>query len=233
MMRRLAKSFPIILVAAFAVQGFLIAPNDAYAGLTGCSRQPLPGDAYDCTLGGPYGPGTLGQGNNCTSACKTLVKCLNSATPTPPCANQHNNLNVCIRNARSAMIDWSQNEGCYASITPNGDGTKVGHAVSWDNSSSDDSSGGYYDEPICVDAGDGSPAVLLQEIVGDVLNVDPSEVRADSDLYADFGATWEDMRVIADRLEYSFGFDITDNVVNEMSSISDLIVCSEEAWASV
>ncbi|MBN8550628.1 MAG: hypothetical protein J0M12_15035 [Deltaproteobacteria bacterium] len=250
-MRRLLLALPVAFAAALSL-GNMVLPLDAHAGLTGCARQPQPGDGYDCRLGGPYGPGTLGQGNNCTTQCQAVKDCLNGGgSPPPTCTTELNGLNVCVRNARAARIDVNPNGTCYASVTPVTTHPTVGVVTSAEavvfskmSSTREVSSNirksisfaqtdATIDEEVCERYDSASPGVLLQSVVAGVLNVEPSQVQAQTNLYTDLGATWNDMRAIANQLETYFAIEISNNVVNSMNSISDLILCSEQASASL
>jgi hypothetical protein len=75
------------------------------------------------------------------------------------------------------------------------------------------------------------PKALLQLVVANVLHVDPHMVQRDTNFYRDLGATWEDMRVIANEFGNYFGLEIEDGVVDHMITPRDIEDCSRRISA--
>jgi hypothetical protein len=87
------------------------------------------------------------------------------------------------------------------------------------------------DEAICEESSE--PAIIIQTVVADVLNVSPQMVQRDTNFYEDLGATWEDMRVIADQLGMLTGVDIDDSIVDQVRTPRDIELCSRQINAKL
>lgn len=234
-----AKS-ALLSVGLSVISLIVFAPASAHAGLTGCSSQPQPGDGYDCRLGGPYGPGTLGQGNNCVSQCNSLKDCLNANPQSQSvCDNLKNNLGVCVQQARRNKVQYLPGVGCsvvddrvIASaeeeiLVPrvlSASGMLKSQAVRLQVA---------VEEEVCSEEmlAENEPAALLQGVVASVLHVAPHMVQRDTHFYRDLGATWEDMRVIANELGGYYGVQIEDSVVDHMNTARDIESCAQRIRA--
>jgi hypothetical protein len=218
---------------------FPLLANYAHAGLTGCAGAPAPGSHLDCRLQGPFSPRANG-GLSCITQCKALKTCLE---------NNPNNRAVC--NPEQAAMD-----ACVATLRRNralytpGVGCQIERAVAVDTSISDERevvlrtlrqmmvirsnvkiADHQLDEAICEESSE--PAIIIQTVVADVLNVSPQMVQRDTNFYEDLGATWEDMRVIADQLGMLTGVDIDDSIVDQVRTPRDIELCSRQINAKL
>lgn len=239
-------------LAAFCVSGVLAAlmgsAQVAHAG--GCSRQPQPGDYLNCGLNGPYGP----SGENyveCRSQCTALKNCLNSR-PTPPanCNAQQQALDNCVSAGRSlpssgpqrgnmlkqglsVTVAYEAGVGCFLvdSGTTTSRSTDGGRA----------SNSNEYISPICFIDSDyayeayessSSPSrssSAIKSVISSRLGVSEAQLTSDADFYTDLGASWEDMRAVADDFGKIFSVKIEDEVVNNLNTVDDVINCAHQA----
>jgi acyl carrier protein len=70
-------------------------------------------------------------------------------------------------------------------------------------------------------------------VIGDViarrLGVDRNAVTESTDLYADLGASYEDVRGIANELGGLFAVTVSDSAVKPMNTVGDILNCVESA----
>lgn len=241
-------------VAIITCAVFLGTSQSAHAG--GCQRQPRPGDYLNCNLNGPYGPS--GPNNvECRSQCTALRDCLNNP-PAGGCAAQQTALNECVANGTFGLdssgggmasgsssvsvvtVSYDSSAGCVLV----GSGTvareQLEEISNYLETDPTEASSGYYAsaaysdsecliaEDLAIEV-DGSHRNVVIELLSSKLGVEKARLGDQADLYADLGASWEDMRAVANDFGKLFRVKVQDEVVNNLNTVEDVVRCVQNA----
>lgn len=245
----------VLLLTIFSV--IVIPPQDAHAGLTGCSRQPNPGGYLNCALNGPFGE----SGPNsvaCRAECRALRNCLNNP-PASGCGSEYDDLEACAPGVHDSTYPNHAHNGGTNLTTGNG---SVGYSatlgcylVRQSTYASAESLLNLHDDDQRPGNGDGSQSANLPDSscvlvsYGDVAShasadsfvtsavalqfgIAAEDVDSADDLYSDYGASWDDVQAVAQSVAGSFNFVVEDEVVDHMNTVGDLINCVVEATNS-
>ena len=221
---------------------FVTLVDDAAAG--GCQRQPQPGDYLNCALNGPYGP----SGPNfisCQAQCNALKTCLN-APPAIGCGAQTTALNTCApgihipgvaivapNNPTVATVAYADGVGCFLqsgravknSYLASTDGAIAARRANQGTISAEECKVLSYE---VLARGSGNTSVI-GDVIARRLGVDRNAVTESTDLYADLGASYEDVRGIANELGGLFAVTVSDSAVKPMNTVGDILNCVESA----
>ena len=227
----LALSF----VLTVAISGVL-AVDAVHAG--GCQRQRQPGDYLNCSLNGPYGP----SGPNfidCRAQCTALKNCLNNP-PAGGCATQTAALNACapgihrpgIASTGSGLPTLAYKEGAGCFLTDGGSAAVAGLVMQGETTLVR-TSDSLADEKCIVSSAEmvlGSDSTgFIGDVVAQRLGVDRSAVTMSADLYADLGASYDDVRGIGIELGKAFSVNVSEEATKHMNTVGDIVNCAQSA----
>ena len=228
----------------------------AHAG--GCSRTPDPGDYLNCAPNGPYGPSGPNF-VNCLTACSALRTCLNSRpTPPANCSAEQTALDNCMRNGGAQPIPPGQRAGIsLPSVTvafapgmgcvlvnsgSMASGRKGSSLESLDNPTAQFAASQLHmAECKLVSAvpysqsyneqqsNEVAASSLVKRVVSERLGVSEASLVGKADLYSDLGASWDDVRAIANDFGRLFAVTIDDDVINNLNTMDDVTNCVRQA----
>ncbi|MCB0353842.1 MAG: hypothetical protein KDD64_09970 [Bdellovibrionales bacterium] len=247
-------SFSIFL---FTLLSLALLPESAFAGLTGCSRTPQPGDYLSCGLNGPFGP----SGPNyieCRSQCTALKNCLNNP-PAGGCGTQASNLEACapgihdttypghaplippppapggapITAPGGSTIGFSPTAGCYvvaAAKSTSFVGFKTSSLNRGQTLTADDRATCPNDLVVAYEVAafsDAGPAII--EASAHRFALGASQLSLNNDFYTDLGGSYEDVQAIAHTVGSAYGVTVRSDVVDNMNTLQDMVDCVKSA----
>lgn len=237
----LGRIFSLMLCASMV----LAWTSDAYAGLSGCSRQRQPGDYLQCGGAGPFGP----AGPNtveCRAECTAYANCLNNP-PAGGCQTQRNALEQCCPGChdtaypppggapaprQNGAVTYAPGVGCFVV------GGQKEHILGRSSVGGLGATNRALTDQSCPIDIIVSLAVVnnAEEIARDYsalqLSLASSSLKQSDDYYKDLGASWEDVRAIGSAIGAALEVDVHDEVIDNINTIEDLTNCIQSAVSS-